>query len=922
MKFTVDPKIFEKFPGVEIGVIVIKGMDNSGRSEEILKLLREEEAKQKKLLADTEMGSLPEIAVWREIYRSFGSHPKDFRSSVEALLRRARAGNKGIPHINNLVDLYNYISLKYHLPVGAEDLDKIKGDLKLTFASGNEEGLTIGSEYAEKCDPGEVIYRDNESFICRKWNWREADRTKIEANTVNAFLVIEKAPGVGQTLLKKVLEETDEFIKKQLKGQTEINVLAKEKQETEFTFQPVKVKTQDKDNNPAKPTKIPGKNTGKSSLKPTVSKVLQNPLLEGTEGETKAIIRSVIEKAVSELFTQVDMTQITLKIEHPENKDYGDYSTNLALILSGTLKIKPLDVAGNLERKIDEYIRQHQTISLIPHSKELKKTMVKVSDVLEMVKSAPPGFLNFYVSLPYLSNQLERVLTTKKPVRTIQNLKVMVEFTDPNPFKIFHIGHLYSNAVGESISRTLEHLGAQVKRANYFGDVGMHVAKSLWGLKELLAAEKLTLTSLGKKDLRFRVEFLGRAYVLGATAYEEKEKAKEEMKKVNYLVFISAQEYLKKKFKFQPQVDYRKFVGINPKDYKEYSLLFQKGREWSLEYFETIYQILGTKFDYYYPESLVGEYGLEEVKKGLKDNVFEESEGAVVFRGEEYGLHTRVFINSLNLPTYETKELGLAIAKYRDYPYDFSLIVTAKEINEYFEVLFAVLKLTNPKMYEKNLHLGHGMVRLPEGKMSSRTGKIITGEDLLNMVKDKVKEKLDQNRSNYSNEEYEMIAEKASVAAVKYSLLKVALPADIVFDLDKSVNFEGDSGPYLLYTYARCQSVLRKAAKDTSGVAPIQSGTPAMVEGINPNPEENNLLRSFTRFEEVVLEAGRHFAPNLICTYLYDLAQKFNLFYQKHSILSASESQSIQFRLALTQATATLLKKGLHLLGIETVERM
>jgi len=907
MKFIIINQIFEKYPGVEIGVIVIKGMDNTGRNEEILKLLRIEEANQKMLLAETEIGSLPEISQWREIYRSFGSHPKDYRSSVESLLRRARAGNKEIPHINKLVDLYNYLSLKFHLPAGAEDLDKVKGDIRLTFASGNEEGITIGSTQPEKCDPGEVIYQDEEGFICRKWNWREADRTKIDKETVNAVLVVEKAPSLSREKLSEALEEAEQHIKMHFKAGTESAILSQNKQSIEFSFERAK-KEHLKEN---KQDLIKsGEREKKVKKVPEKSKTAVNPLLENAEVSTDKKIKSALLSAFQKLYPDSGIRYGDIKLEHPSRKNYGDYSSNLAMITASKIKVKPIELAEKISQQLNKYIGSGQSMSYSTYSNDYTGSKFIVSDVLENVKAVLPGFINIFLAEKYLISQMGRAPDYGKSVKT--GKKMIIEFTDPNPFKEFHIGHVYSNSVGESIARINEELGAKVARANYFGDVGMHVAKSIWGMKKLAK-------NMDNKSLTQKVKYLGEAYAIGATAFEEDEKAKEEMNKINYLVFVAAQDYMQKKMKWEPRINYRQFVKADEKEIQEVGSLFQKGREWSLAYFESIYRRLGAKFDYYYPESIVGEYGLQIVKEGLEKGIFEKSEGATVFRGEKYGLHTRVFINALGLPTYETKELGLAPTKYKDFQYDFSMIVTAKEINEYFQVLLKVLSLVKPDLASKTRHLGHGLVKLPEGKMSSRTGKIISGEALLEMVKTKLKERLHNTGSdNYTKAESELILEKTAVAAIKYSLLKVALPADIVFDLEKSVNFEGDSGPYLQYTYARCRSVLRKA--EDRGIKYMVS---SIKYGKKLNEEEKDLLRTFYQFEEVVLEAGRNFLPSAIAAYLYGLAQKYNVFYSKHLILgNQKQNQASLFRLALTHTTSKIIKKGLWLLGIETVERM
>ena len=228
MKCTIDPKIFETFPGVAIGVIFIENMDNRGHNDDILRLMRNQEARQKELLTGIELGSLPEIAGWRQIYKTFGSDPHNFRSSVESLLRRARGGSKPIPDINPLVNLYNYLSLKYHLPAGAEDLDKVEGDILLTFSDGTEKGIALGCDTEESPDIGEVIYKDAVGFLCRKWNWREADRTKIEATTKRAVLVLEKTSGISMELLSSVLSEAKTLLESHLKAKCTILILDEE----------------------------------------------------------------------------------------------------------------------------------------------------------------------------------------------------------------------------------------------------------------------------------------------------------------------------------------------------------------------------------------------------------------------------------------------------------------------------------------------------------------------------------------------------------------------------------------------------------------------------------------------------------------------------------------------------------------------
>ncbi len=221
----VAPEIFSSFPATRIGVLVLDNLQNAGEHPALTSMLRAEEAIQREKLAPVELPSLPELKVWREAYKRFGSDPRDFRPSVEALLRRTRGGTKPLPLINPLVDLYNYISIKYHVPVGAEDLAKIHGDVKLQFAAGDESGLALGAEAPENCYPGEVIYRDDVSFLCRRWNWREADRTKIEKATTRAILVIDTVGGIGPEVLARALDETAELIRRELKADIKGGIL-------------------------------------------------------------------------------------------------------------------------------------------------------------------------------------------------------------------------------------------------------------------------------------------------------------------------------------------------------------------------------------------------------------------------------------------------------------------------------------------------------------------------------------------------------------------------------------------------------------------------------------------------------------------------------------------------------------------------
>lgn len=609
-----------------------------------------------------------------------------------------------------------------------------------------------------------------------------------------------------------------------------------------------------------------------------------------------------IKQAIQQALVELDISIQEIPFEHPANAEHGDWSTPVALMAFKQLEDKS---RFSSPRALAEYIKeqfQKQIPDRIGNDEQRSLHVGRDDNSVSKVEVAGPGFINFYLHPSTFMDEIDQILQSKTVDHPqFAGKQITTEFTDPNPFKEFHIGHLYSNTVGESLSRLFAALGAQVRRVCYQGDVGMHVAKSVWGIINLLKDPEMDLADqqtyaqifakmqqMSDLPLSERANFMGKSYAAGAMVYEDDPKAAEQIKQLNKQIFSRD----------------AKLVDI-----------YDLGRAWSLEYFENIYQRLGTKFQGYYFESMVGKTGEQIVRENLAKGIFEESQGAIIFPGSKHGLHDRVFINSLGLPTYEAKELGLAPAKYEDHAYDESFIVTGKEINEYFKVLLKAMSLIFPELAAKTTHIGHGMVRLPEGKMSSRKGNVLTGESLIDLAKDKILEILAGTKPDVDTDKREEIAEAVSIAAIKYTLLKNNIGADVTFNINESISFEGNSGPYLLYTYARGKSVLRKAENHSGNVIPT------VVEA-SLSPTETSLLRHLAQFHEVVTRAGTELAPHLLCNYLYELASLYNSFYNSHRILNAEDDQIRDFRLYLTQATTTILDKGIQLLGFKTIEEM
>ncbi len=648
------------------------------------------------------------------------------------------------------------------------------------------------------------------------------------------------------------------------------------------------------------------------------------------------MITEQLEKICIQALTVLKLSVDGVSFDLPTDLSHGDFTTNIAMRLAKTAQLNPFELAQ----------------SIVKH--------IPANDLIEKVEAIKPGFINIFVKPSALLSTFDRQPSTHKPE------KICVEYTDPNPFKEFHIGHLYSNTVGESLARLQEAVGHDVYRLCYQGDVGLHVACSIYGMIEKLRIDNVEFKAKESLSLTDRVKWLGQCYAYGATANKEDPEASEKIKKLNAQLFQIAQEmWVRDDPNFMPQIDYKPFVKeeVYPHDLVyEY---YVTGRQWTLDYFDEIYKKLGTQskksdaagaFDHYYFESAVAEFGYTTVMQYLEKGLFEKSDGAIVSSKEKNGLHTRVFINSHGLPTYEAKELGLNPEKYKKYKFDKSIIITANEINEYFKVLLWNLKQIDPYVGEHTIHIGHGVVRLPEGKMSSRTGKILSGEALIEEATSRVVEKMSSSSSSPVipadagiSERFQgdksIIAQKVAIAAIKYSLLKTNLGKDVTFSFDESLSFEGNSGPYLLYTIVRCKSILGKSKVEslksvkseslrgsaeggdvaispnvtlssTKGPASFQLST------INYQLDDLRLLRLLARYDSVIAQAADKLAPHSVCTYLYTLASEFSSYYAKVNILKTEDVELKQFRLWLVSKIADTLTKGVNILGFEAVEKM
>ncbi len=549
-----------------------------------------------------------------------------------------------------------------------------------------------------------------------------------------------------------------------------------------------------------------------------------------------------MDKKIAQLIKQEFDVSAEVIVTRPDPQ-FGDYSTNVALQLAKPLGKNPREVAEKIAR------------------------LLEVTGEYANVEIAGPGFINIR-----LTDEALLELTKREPGMRRVGKTILVEYSDPNPLKPLHAGHLYTTLVGDIISRLLAVSGAHVVRLNFGGDVGLHTAKSMWSILRALGGEHVEkLDNITEKE---RPSWLGKRYVQGNNAYEDDESAKADIIALN-----------------------KRIYQIHEKNDQEsaFAQIYWTVRQWSYDYFNELYKQLDViPFDRFIPESEVTPLGIATVKEQLENDVYEKSDKAIVFNGEKFNLHTRVFINSEGLPTYEAKDVGLSMTKWRDYSFDESVIITANEQEQYMQVVIKSIAQFAPEPARRTKHITHGVVKLSGGvKMSSRKGNIVSALDILEAAREA------------GDDSGLKPSEETILAAVKYAFAKVRIGGDIVYDPKESIALEGNSGPYLQYAYARARHILEKA----NGYA-----MPVTV-----NKEDRELIRKLGEYSEVVGHAAATLEPHHVCTYLFELAQEFNRYYEKNQVIGSDDERH---RAGIVALYADTLKAGLTILGIAAPDQM
>jgi arginyl-tRNA synthetase len=543
---------------------------------------------------------------------------------------------------------------------------------------------------------------------------------------------------------------------------------------------------------------------------------------------------------------------------------------------------------------------RHSKLSPERTGEELGLTMVGHSDLItgfHVIK----GFLNLDISQDYwkqlLSGDLQDLEYGKVPV-TDASPRVMIEYSSPNTNKPLHLGHIRNNLLGHAVSNILEASGNLVRRVNLVNDRGIHICKSMVLWQEEGNGEDPETSGMKGDHL------VGKYYVLFDQTYKaevenlvEQGKSRKEAE-AEAPVLQKAREML------------RKWEAGD----QEVRTLWETMNGWVYKGFDETYRRLGVSFDRTYYESETYKLGKELVLKGLRDGVlYKKEDGSVWANLEEEGLDHKLLLRSDGTSVYMTQDVGTAHQRYNEFHFDSHIYVVGNEQNYHFQVLAILLKKLGFTWSDRLIHLSYGMVELPEGKMKSREGTVVDADDLMDEMELTARQMSDElgKLEDYGEQERKMIYRQIGMGALKYFILKVDPKKNMTFDPRESVDFNGNTGPFIQYTYARIRSLMRKGEGIRESV-----GTQDL------NDKEVALIRMMYDYPDVIKEASLTYNPSLIANFLYDLAKEFNQFYHDHSILGAENPGQVGLRVLLVKVIGQIIESGMELLGIEVPERM
>lgn len=578
--------------------------------------------------------------------------------------------------------------------------------------------------------------------------------------------------------------------------------------------------------------------------------------------------------------------QVTVEPEEVQlqetNKAFEGDKTIVVFPLLKQLKTKP-EEAG---KSIGQYLVDH---------------LEEITDY-----SVVKGFLNLTVNATFWVDFVREMCQKNDlTIETDPNpQKIMVEYSSPNSNKPLHLGHIRNNLLGYSISEILKARGHDVIKANLINDRGINVCKSM--IAYLKYGNNETPESTGEKG----DHFVGKFYTIFDEAYSKEietmthQGATVEEAKQNAPILLEAQQLLQRWENGAPEV----------------LELWRTMNNWVYKGFDQTYDRMGVDFDQYYYESDTYLKGRDIVRQGLEDGIFyKKDDGSVWVDLSDEGLDEKLLLRSDGTSVYITQDIGTAEKKYEDYHMDQSMYIVGNEQDYHFNVLKLILKKLNKTYASGVVHLAYGMVDLPTGKMKSREGTVVDADDLMDQMESTAEKQTEASEKleGITEQELQNLYRQIGLGALKFFILKTEPQKNILFKPEESIDFQGATGPFIQYSYARIKSIMRKA--EAKGVA-IKGNFDH--DRVDLNEEEKELILSLYRFNTQVANAEAGYAPSLIADYGFNLAKLFNKFYHEHTILGEENENTLQFRLALAWDVALTIKKSMELLGVEVPERM
>ena len=592
-------------------------------------------------------------------------------------------------------------------------------------------------------------------------------------------------------------------------------------------------------------------------------------------------LQSVLEQKVKEAVKSIFDAELPTVEFQPTRKDFEGDITVVIFPMLRVVKGNPVDIGTKIGAFLEANVAEISRFNVVK------------------------GFLNLVVSDGYYLNFFNSILENENYGYQKPNSKdvIMVEYSSPNTNKPLHLGHIRNNLLGYSVSEILKAAGHKVYKTQIINDRGIHICKSMLAWQKFGKGETPESSGLkgdhlvGKYYVAFDKFYKEEIAQLGSEGKEKKDAEKEAP------ILLEAQEML------------RKWEAGD----KEVVQLWKQMNGWVYEGFATTYKNLGVDFDKLYYESDTYLLGRDVVKEGLEKGVFfKKEDGSVWIDLTDEGLDEKIVLRADGTAVYMTQDIGTAIQRVTDFPDINGMVYTVGNEQDYhFKVLFLILKKLGYAWAEKLYHLSYGMVDLPSGKMKSREGTVVDADDLVKNMEDTAAEisqelgKLD----GYSEREKKNLYHTIGLGALKYYILKVDPKKRILFNPEESVDFQGNTGPFIQYTYARIQSILRKTVDKEQDLKGFQN-----LEGLHP--KEKELIKLIQLFPEKIQEAADNYSPALIANYTYDLVKEFNSFYQQVSILGEEDGAKRSIRVLLSKKVGETIKLAFKLLGVEVPERM